>query len=51
MLLAVIGLLAAGGLGAGAIAVRAGKATEIAAVVLFAVYLCATIGTVILGSA
>ena len=49
MLLAVIGLLAAGGLGAGAIAVRAGKATEIAAVVLFAVYLCATIGTVILG--
>ena len=43
LLIVTIALLAAGGLGAGAIAVRAGKATEIAAVALFGVYLCATI--------
>lgn len=49
LLIAAFGALAAGGLGAGIIAVRAGKATEIAAGVLFGVYLCATIGTVILG--
>jgi hypothetical protein len=49
LLIAAFGALAAGGLGAGAIAVRAGKATQIAAGVLFGVYLCATIGTVILG--
>jgi hypothetical protein len=49
LLIAVIALLAAGGLGAGMVAVRAGKATEIAAVVLAVVYICATIGTVILG--
>ncbi|MGA8579681.1 MAG: hypothetical protein WB579_13425, partial [Bryobacteraceae bacterium] len=49
LLIAVMGLLAVGGLGAGVVAVREGKATEIAAIVLFAVYLCATIGTVILG--
>ena len=49
LLIVTIALLAAGGLGAGAIAVRAGRATEIAAIALFGVYLCATIGTVILG--
>ncbi len=49
LLVAAMGLLAAGGLGAGAIAVRTGKATEIAAIALFVVYLCASIGTVILG--
>ncbi|MGB9457292.1 MAG: hypothetical protein WCB12_14690 [Bryobacteraceae bacterium] len=49
LLIAVMGLLAAGGLGAGVVAVREGKATEIAAIALFAIYLCATIGTVILG--
>jgi hypothetical protein len=49
LLIAVIALLAAGGLGAGMVAVRTGRATEIAALVLFVVYACATIGTVILG--
>ena len=49
LLIVVMALLAAGGLGAGVVAVREGKATEIAAIVLFGVYLCATIGTVILG--
>jgi len=49
LLVIVFGLLAAGGLGAGVLALRAGKATQLAAGVLFGVFFCATIGTVILG--
>ena len=49
LLIAVMVLLGTGGFGAGIVAVRAGKATRVAAEVIFGVYLCATIGTVILG--
>ena len=49
MLLAVMALLTAGGLGLGAMAVNAGKATATAATILFGLYLCATVGTLILG--
>ena len=43
LLIAVMVLLGTGGFGAGIVAVRAGKATRVAAEVIFGVYLCATI--------
>ncbi len=50
LLLMLIGaLLAAGGLGAGALAVRSGKASTVASVVLAGLFLQALIATVILG--
>jgi len=49
LLFAVMVLVAAGGLGAGAIVVHAGEATASAAAVLLGLYLSATMGTVMLG--
>jgi hypothetical protein len=49
LLIVAIALVAVGGIGAGAIAVRAGRVTEATAAALFSLYGCAIVGTVVLG--